>query len=286
MMVPKFKEIHGVTLVEVTVGGQRRRELIPHRHIRDPSADVGKPELHPEDHFVMQTCSVPNGFWPSSESAWLLRQVERRFAVRFFKVLSQEMQYVQRRHRRPLRKEDLAIVFEGERNIPLSVSHRKSLEDTDQADSELKRKKPLFASDGLLALPLEVLNEVFRSLDTVDRQRCRRTCPLWDAILMSPDLCKEVRVMLAGHGGSDPVKWDLHYAAYVCIFNHITPATRTICIRDSETPCPNRWSLRDGDEATDFIMKILEDAGSRIDSLIVYRRAMTLYYESIIPFLY
>ncbi|XP_055342604.1 uncharacterized protein LOC129591073 [Paramacrobiotus metropolitanus] len=281
--VPRFDEVDGVTLVEVTMDGQCRRELIPYRQIRDPI----QRQLLPDDHFVMQTCRVPNGYWTlqSSASASLLREVERKFYLRFFKVLSQEMHFVRRRQNRTLRHmsldADLASVLERETKAALRVLNRNLPEEIDEPESELKRKKPLIVVEGkLLTLPLEVLKESFHALDTVDRQRCRRTCQLFDALLTSLDLCKDVRIAL-GRPSPSSVKLDCNYLPYVCIFKHVTPPTCTIWINNTDTADINRRNRGPGytddsplPKALDLVRKVLHDAGSRVGRLIVSGRVI------------
>ncbi|XP_055330374.1 uncharacterized protein LOC129582785 [Paramacrobiotus metropolitanus] len=128
------------------------------------------------------------------------------------------------------------------------------------------------------ALPTELFEEVFQSLDTIDRQRCRRSCQLWDAILTSTEMCKVVRVSLKHPPFSQRLakKWNDCYAAYGCFFKHITSAARTICIRDTEWDCDDQDDLKLADGATTLMQKLLHEAGIRIERLIVHHRSLTI----------
>ncbi|XP_055351420.1 uncharacterized protein LOC129597743 [Paramacrobiotus metropolitanus] len=279
MLIPEFRPLYSVQLVEVLVAGQWRRELLPGDQIRDPPL---RNCLMPWD-FVTETCSVPSGFWTleRSASALLLRKIEHELRVRFIKVLSWKMRYV-RREVGHVSDEDVAAVFERERRN-LAFCHEVS-EKTDASDGEPKRKKSSrVVESGLALLPLEVLKEVFHSLDTVDRQRCRRTCPLWETLLTSVELCRDLRVMRqTPYRLPHPVQLhqDCNYTMYCCLFKHITRATRTICIADTDKYILNSCTMNVAGEAVDVIKKALNDTGIRIHRLILHRRSMQFSSES------
>ncbi|XP_055357044.1 uncharacterized protein LOC129602102 isoform X2 [Paramacrobiotus metropolitanus] len=128
-----------------------------------------------------------------------------------------------------------------------------------------------------LALPAEILKEVFLSLPTVDQQRCRRTCLLWDAILTSGDEWKKhVRIRV-----EDPGAWDYDhpFIGYGCIFKHITPFTRTFCLEDPEANlnCAYPDDLVETNEALNLVKNVLDDAGIRVDRLILKQRKVLIH---------
>ncbi|XP_055345135.1 uncharacterized protein LOC129592984 [Paramacrobiotus metropolitanus] len=151
-----------------------------------------------------------------------------------------------------------------------------------------------------LELP-ELLTEIFQSLETVDRQRCRRTCHLWEEILTSAVLSQDLRIslQLPSFFAHVPNDWSAEYVVYTCIFKHITAATRTICLRDRQTiyhaansHVMQRWRNFPGFKNTMElercmpagkimlgIQEALEDAGARLERLIVYQQSI-----SVIPF--
>ncbi|XP_055356417.1 uncharacterized protein LOC129601573 [Paramacrobiotus metropolitanus] len=220
LLLRRFKRLKHVALVEVMVGGQCRRELIPNRQIWDRAA-------------TLSTTHKPVMGIPSKSTA--------------NKVSTNVTGCPQRK-----------------------VAKRKPA----KAIDEPKRKRPLRVDQCRLALPFEVLKEIFHSLDTVDRLRCRRTCQLWETLLTSAELCQVMRVSRRGESSSLPVVWDCNYAMYGCILKHITAATRIICIRDTQRFCAA--SPSDADEVVDLIKEVLDDAGLRIDSVIVHQRSIRL----------
>ncbi|XP_055355574.1 uncharacterized protein LOC129600925 [Paramacrobiotus metropolitanus] len=260
LLKPRFDDLEEMVLVEVLVDGQQRRELLPWLQVRGACAEAGRPGQIEAGHFVLQTCSVPDGYWilERSVAAWLLREVERMHQLRFVQVLSQTMLYLRCRRDMTWGGENMvAIEFERNRNFynePLKNAGT-------SADAEPKRKTPVSVGEKHLALPLEVLKEIFLSLDTVDRVRCRRTCQLWTRLLTADDVGSEVRVALP----EDRVR-DV-YALYACIAKSITPATRTISLRES-------GMYRE--EVFDVAQNLLNDAGIRIHRFIVHRRSSSL----------
>ncbi|XP_055351607.1 uncharacterized protein LOC129597926 [Paramacrobiotus metropolitanus] len=182
MLIPCFQELDKVALVEVMIGGQCRRKLIPGQQIRVCSGDGIKPGLLSAGHFIKQMCSVPNGYWimKPSWSAWLLRRVEREHNLRFFKILGRMMHYVRGSQGPSLTDEHLAVVFERERKSRTARSYLLRSADNGELDGEPKPQESSSVGEGALALPLPVLKKIFYSLDTVERQGCRRTCQLWE----------------------------------------------------------------------------------------------------------
>ncbi|XP_055357610.1 uncharacterized protein LOC129602580 [Paramacrobiotus metropolitanus] len=274
MLIRGFQLLPWGALVELRRDGQVCRELLPRQQIRDVSSEAVKPIPLPAGHFVVQTWGVPNGYWAleQSASAMLLRKVEREFSLRFVKVLSQEMHYVRRRQEAPFSTENVAASFErGRKNH--AYCHQL---DERTEESEPKRKKPLTFGERGLPLPLEVLKEVLRCLDTVDQQRCRRTCQLWETLLTSAELCQVLRVSRQQPRLDRIKQWDCNYAMYCCIFKHITPTTHTLCIHDAEPSYLQHWNRSAADEVGALLKKVLDDAGMRIERCIVHQRSIRM----------
>ncbi|XP_055349063.1 uncharacterized protein LOC129595953 [Paramacrobiotus metropolitanus] len=284
MLIRRFNQLYHMALVEVMVNGQSRRELLPWQQIRDRAGEAVKPQPIAAGHFVMRTCSVPNGFWTlqPSVASWLLRRMQFHLHLQFVKVLSQEMHclMVRRRPEGPLRDEDVAANFEFARmEFGGSVFCGKRPKTIEEWDGERKREKPLCLEEGDLPLSLNVLKEVFLSLDTIDQQRCRRTCQLWETMLSSLDVRSVVRVSVQNPSESAAVMWDRNYFLYACIFKLITPATRTVSIRGAMPPSRHRWNLRVANESVSLIKKVLGGAGLRLDRLIMDQRSMKIAYD-------
>ncbi|XP_055352988.1 uncharacterized protein LOC129598926 [Paramacrobiotus metropolitanus] len=257
VLINSFANLRNHALVEVTVGGQHLRELLPNEQIRPVSSEkrLQRKRVQPGD-FVMRTCRVPNGYWVLTEcfASKLLRHIQRRFRVRFTYVFGQEMHYIQQHTKSPLEDATIAKVFERKklefiRNGKFLVEDSRRLEGPDQE----KRSDTKWRG---WALPTELFEEVFQSLDTIDRQRCRRS---------SSTFLPAARQ-----------KWNDCYAAYGCFFKHITSAARTICIRDTEWDCDDQDDLKLADGATTLMQKLLHEAGIRIERLIVHHRSLTI----------
>ncbi|XP_055351186.1 uncharacterized protein LOC129597564 [Paramacrobiotus metropolitanus] len=205
--------------VEVMVGGVHARELLPYEQICPPPSgeDLQLGMVRPGD-FIIRTCSVPPGYWTTAEPAArdLFRQKLENVSgkeendgkgLRILAVLSQTITYLQRSSESPVSEEDSAELWnEAERD-----AKPKETEITEYVE-KTKRKQPLRIDEvGCLALPPEIVAEILRSLDTIERLRCRRVCHLWNEI-----------------GGT--VQRSLHLAEERCIWQ-IAERLRRICLR-------------------------------------------------------
>ncbi|XP_055357107.1 uncharacterized protein LOC129602165 [Paramacrobiotus metropolitanus] len=252
--------------------GQCRRELLPRRQIRLLEGYRNQREILPAGHFIINTCNVPNGYWVMrrSAAALLLQQIKKLFNLHFVNILSKKMYYLRRRRASSLWDGIAGREFEDRYESYSSYRHNllKTPEESD-TDGELKRTKPLGVCGSGLVVSLEVLKEIFHSLDTVDRQRCRRACSLWDALLTSAELCQDVHMQRELRSSPYKVQWTLNYAMYACIFKHITPATRTLSIRDMDEYRRNSFDGERIEEPLTCIQKVLDAAGLRLGRLIV-----------------
>ncbi|XP_055328341.1 uncharacterized protein LOC129581354 [Paramacrobiotus metropolitanus] len=167
----------------------------------------------------------------------------------------------------------MAMAFQLESQHP--VFHGQLVEKRER-DIEFERIQLVNYPEIGLALPVVLLKEVFQSLDTVDRQRCRRTCPLWEALFTSTELCQEVRAMQQPPHSSFPEQWNSRYALYCCVFKLITPATRIIFINVAETNYTSHCNPDFAEELLDVIAAVLNGAGMHIDRLIIHQRSIRL----------
>ncbi|XP_055357717.1 uncharacterized protein LOC129602655 [Paramacrobiotus metropolitanus] len=272
ILIKSFLNLEKTALIEVEINGYRQRELLPEKQIRRPlSLDKQQQKRLQPGHFVLRTCRVPNGYWTLDRfvADALCRKVEKKFHLRFTRVLSQELHYVRRCNEPPMDDADVTKLFESQNGKCVRSPNEKS------CLSERKRKKRQTAGDCGLALPVEILKEIFLSLHTVGQQRCRRTCQLWDAVLTSGDEWRTfVRIQIEAEDD-----YAIHpYIGYNCLFKHITPGTRTICLQDPE--CGLDYEDREDwikiNEAVNLIRKVLDDGGIRIDRFILHQREMLI----------
>ncbi|XP_055329819.1 uncharacterized protein LOC129582334 [Paramacrobiotus metropolitanus] len=288
-------------MVEVTRAEYRSAELVPCSQIRRSMTHEAfqRKLVRPRD-FVMGTCRVPEGYrteWarnPSTAES-LLRQVQNKFRVTFFSIRSRTMHYVRRSGTAAVTDKAVAEAFEltrqkrGRRTVsPRNEHAMESAEATQTLPYEPPTTKPPSVDDSQLALPLELLKEVFLSLDTVDRQRCRRTCQLWEALLTCADTCSDIRLTRREYGLFNPNNglYQDHgydYVVYACLFKHATAATRTIIhrvyskhVRYGPTHCDTREDLTEAHDAIVLAVSILDRAGLRIHRWIEYGRSLVI----------
>ncbi|XP_055353863.1 uncharacterized protein LOC129599607 [Paramacrobiotus metropolitanus] len=261
-------------LVEVQTDGHGMRELLPRHQVRRPFSleEIQQRRLQP-GHFVLRTCGLPDGFWALKRSLteqWI-KELQHEFQLWVTSILSGEMHYLQQRDVRPLTAEDAERCLKNERRNFRHELKRLRSKDVEKVLDEPQDETRFDA--GSRGLPFEVLKEVFHSLDTMDRQCCRRTCHLWEALLSTAELRAEVRVSLARISFWSP---RIQYAVFGCIMKHITPATRTVVVCQHSLESVDLQRFRYDDQPLTFLEKTLNDVGVRIDRLILYRRTTTI----------
>ncbi|XP_055345092.1 uncharacterized protein LOC129592959 [Paramacrobiotus metropolitanus] len=200
----------------------------------------------------------------------------------FFSILSQKMDYVHLRTRVPVTSSEIVEMFHRKRQR--CFGNRRFDDSGNPEDDEPKRKTPGGEMGRALALPVEVLKEVFFSLDTVDRQRCRRTCQLWETLLTSAELCRDVHASCIHRAFSPHLakKWNGNYVVYNCLFKYISRDTETVCIHDTDVNCSNYSDLSKVDEALKLIKHAADKAGIRVQRIIMHRCSLTIDYPLIL----
>ncbi|XP_055357029.1 uncharacterized protein LOC129602092 [Paramacrobiotus metropolitanus] len=163
---------HG-TVTELLLSGQMR---------------VAEPQQRPvaRDDFVIRCCPLPAACW-SEDPHWLGHLFKDEMGcyldceILCTAVLSQEILYLQRQNDTPLSPAQLKEV------------HKRGCAVRHALPPVLVGSTPIPSppwngrkEDGeALSLPLELLTEIFQALDSIERVRCRRVCPLWDTLLTS-----------------------------------------------------------------------------------------------------
>ncbi|XP_055353862.1 uncharacterized protein LOC129599606 [Paramacrobiotus metropolitanus] len=215
------------------------RELLPSIQIR-PRLSLEALEMRTlqPGHFQIRTCSAARKNRQKRKHNRPARfprgDVERiSRACLLLSGLDETVRYLQRKPHKSLTTSDAV-------QLRLELEKRLTLE----ADSELQLTTNEADSDGIsLSLPPELLTEIFLSLDTIERQRLRRTCCLWEEILTSPVLAQDVRQdsrhSQPGFSGRVANDWSADFALHGCIIKCMTAATRTVCLRDRKVEHDN-----------------------------------------------
>ncbi|XP_055350645.1 uncharacterized protein LOC129597203 [Paramacrobiotus metropolitanus] len=186
--------------VEVHLPHGTTKELVPSSQVRplalSPTVSSFSYNLRVrEKDFVVRSCSLPADFW--SRGSRVLRETFKHLLNSEHKVLctllSQMLLYLQRGTDTPLQPDTVEALYlkakdyEKIGRTPLWI-----LEETETKEPDRKRKTCGKRNIGL-PLSVELLVEIFQSLDSINRFRCRRTCGLWNRILTTaayfPDVC-------------------------------------------------------------------------------------------------
>ncbi|XP_055351326.1 uncharacterized protein LOC129597701 [Paramacrobiotus metropolitanus] len=232
----------GYAWVEVSVEGITVTELLSLSQIRVPSShDKLQGRVIERDEFVACTGRLPDGYSSvvtplflalfQRQCTWL--NTRRVYPVTF---LSDSFLYLQRQG------EDYSEFLEKsfcdvQDRI---LFHRARGEAYPEEDLILRRKQiesPVMwgstPPSSRIPLPTELLLEIFHSLDTLDQQRYRRTCQLWDALLTSVDFSKTIQLSYNKPYFPSWVSGITRYILLVCLLKQLGPATQRIYIRDA-----------------------------------------------------
>ncbi|XP_055339184.1 uncharacterized protein LOC129588821 isoform X2 [Paramacrobiotus metropolitanus] len=108
-------------------------------------------------------------------------------------------------------------------------------------------------------------------MGTIDRLRCRRTCPLWDEIICLPELCRVVDATF--HDRDGDVILGGNYVTYACILTQITAGTRTLCIPFRDDYENYRGRSPEGQHRSEiaaalgYIQQVLRETGTCIERI-------------------
>ncbi|XP_055356252.1 uncharacterized protein LOC129601462 isoform X2 [Paramacrobiotus metropolitanus] len=224
-------------LVEVEFNGCTARELLPLEQIRlrTTEAVLQSRTLLP-GHFCIEVVSGERYLTTTAALAQsstdrtksFAENMERYFRFEYRRRLVSELRQMQRRR---------AV-------IPINMDMRDS------------------SADGI-ALPVEILKEVFLALGTIDRQRCRRICPLWNEIIHQPEVCADIRVTLEA-----PLP--------------IIQMPHEACWREERRNQQDyeREPTSSLDRVLNFLLKpLLDDGTVRIQRLILQRRRQIIHFH-------
>ncbi|XP_055353819.1 uncharacterized protein LOC129599556 [Paramacrobiotus metropolitanus] len=262
-------------LVEVSLSGQCCRELLPLSQVRRPATleELQRNKLDP-GFFLIRCCWVSEKYWAPLEgrtAVQLGRQLDGHVKSMVSNILRRG---IEMEELRMLRMRLLALGMVEGKTVPVAdlrdlfrqyLAYRwsDSLLKGNSRGKEERRKAESRENPAMMLIP-EILKEIFKMLDTIARLRCRRTCHLWEAILTSLELCRDVHVRL--NENDDLIgeeAWNTNFSAYACIFKHITSATRTISIRGTYS---DRLAV---ENSAGYIGQVVQALTIRLDRLIL-----------------
>ncbi|XP_055334169.1 uncharacterized protein LOC129585492 [Paramacrobiotus metropolitanus] len=179
--------------------GRTIRELLPMDQVRRPPPRdyLRSDNAVRKEHFMIRSCTLPDVSW-DDESHWLRevfqREMARRFPVVCTALRGSKVHYLQDgtkvyymehdKYLRPVNTLDMINLYRWAKNEEKggfsSASSRWVLRDM---ASSLDSGQQKSGKRRAMPLPVELLAEVIQSLDSIERFRCRRVCPLWNAVL-------------------------------------------------------------------------------------------------------
>ncbi|XP_055330417.1 uncharacterized protein LOC129582827 [Paramacrobiotus metropolitanus] len=184
------------------------QELLPWQQMRRPPSDteLASHRVRAKE-FEIRSCPLP-AVWSDASPAlqstcrWHLQRVRLVWCT---KVLRSTLLYVQHPQNDPLQPQELEAVYKdalkdhAESNILLG---RVTIQPA-------KTKRMDSVSDEIrLSVPSELLVEIFLSLNSICRVRCRRICALWDHLLTTEAYFPDVRVSCRPE--ESPSSWMKH----------------------------------------------------------------------------
>ncbi|XP_055353140.1 uncharacterized protein LOC129599033 [Paramacrobiotus metropolitanus] len=175
-------------------------ELVPRQQVRRPpsNAELASRRVGAKA-FEMRECSLP-----PENSLRLLLQRKHPVWCGTVNQGTLRLRYVQRARERPLQSRDLEAACmeawkEHHKEMPrLLISAL--------AEPPAKRQRTSSDScDAELQLPCELMAEIFQSLDSIHRFRCRRVSALWNVLLTTETYFHDVHV--SGRPEDYPASW-------------------------------------------------------------------------------
>ncbi|XP_055353114.1 uncharacterized protein LOC129599020 [Paramacrobiotus metropolitanus] len=261
LLLVRVEALKNFALVDITLAGQPIRELLPYSQIRQPPSaeDLRRRRLQPGDFFITLN-SLDDRYLTAEPSRIALpSRQEGQQECRLVAYL----RYKKRRRGMPALNDKSVYCDAGLDNL------NQDFQDDFDCGMYTDREHGLF-------LPVVLLMEVFQSLDVIYRQRCRRTCRLWEDILSSPQLLQVFCVALPMPGSPSTADYRMDtYVTCNCIVKQITPAVRAVCLRD------HRYDHRDFEglfdsltpagQAIKFTQQILESSDFHIQRLVLHQ---------------
>ncbi|XP_055339134.1 uncharacterized protein LOC129588782 [Paramacrobiotus metropolitanus] len=291
LLMSGFLYLRDFALVEVKLAGNRYRELLHLSQVRYPSSEeeMQRRILAP-GMFVIRSKCFSEGYWIPLDPAVAVQFIRDTDHDHISPVLhcGCKIHTFLPTHAHELKTipvENLEVAFEKYRVLTAFEKYCVLKGDTALTRNGIKDEMESASADNpaLKFLPPELLQEIFHSMDTIDRLRCGRTCQLWDTILNLPELCRDLRVRLSESRNTIPTRIEeSNYGAYACIFKHITPATRTIAIRGTAVIVADNIRFEEetnAGQALGYIGRVVKAMGTRLDRLVLRQRNISVRLE-------
>ncbi|XP_055344470.1 uncharacterized protein LOC129592451 [Paramacrobiotus metropolitanus] len=222
--------------VEVRLPKGNVKELLPLAQVRPRSAGW-KSKLRPmrRGDFMIRSCRMPTPGL-SKQPAWVVKKFKAELVrvgkAAFISLLGDTLTYFQRVDELLLTMELLVSICKLAKKR--SDTPRWSGPLTISSVSRTSRKRKISGSEAQgFPLPVEVLAEIFRSLDSIGRVRCRRVCPLWNIILTTEAYFPDVRVSGNCADGDYPAMdfcEDGMYWVVACVLKCLSSHTKTLML--------------------------------------------------------
>ncbi|XP_055353179.1 uncharacterized protein LOC129599068 [Paramacrobiotus metropolitanus] len=220
--------------VEVQLADGTVNELVLPGQVRPLPTDAELCQhLVMKEDFVVRSCPLPPAFW--SEGSQRLREVlqcdlNQRRNIFCTALLSQALLYLQCRAAVPLTVEQVEAAYHEARidveSGCLSWAAQRTLRQNRKGIDQKNWKRPVGGIH--LPLPVELLVEVFQSLDSVGRVRCRRVCQLWNTVLTTDAYFPDVHVS----GRYYEEHTDEMYWLLACLLKFPNHATKIIILKE------------------------------------------------------
>ncbi|XP_055344401.1 uncharacterized protein LOC129592403 [Paramacrobiotus metropolitanus] len=222
--------------VEVLLPHDTVRELVPVDQVRpQPSDEDLQGCVVTEKDFVIRSCPLPGTYW-ADESRVLKElfkaELGQRCKVRCTSVLSQTMLYLQCQNAAPLTIQQVEEAYawakkEAETDSPCPTSEHIFRQ---MATRSASKKRKSGQPQKKFPLPSELLVDIFQSLDSIGRVRCRRVCQLWNTLLTTDAYFPDVRVSGWQSDAPDlPFIPDMYWMV-VCLLKCLHRTTKTLVI--------------------------------------------------------
>ncbi|XP_055353177.1 uncharacterized protein LOC129599065 [Paramacrobiotus metropolitanus] len=193
-----YDNYDGAECVDVQLPHGTVRELVREAQLRLPPTDkdlAGAEHVKPGD-FIIRSCQLPGANW----SGMLGEIFKCQLNASIHNAVCTSLQagsflYLQRPTDRLLKTKDMKPLYdsawkENDRGCSLSTQEWIRRHGTLSTPQE----KRTSGKGRSLPLPVALLVEVFQSLDSIERIRCRRVCSLWNHLLTTETNFPDVRV--------------------------------------------------------------------------------------------